>query len=839
MLRIPWFNRIDGDAFDEAVRKTKTIRRNSRRATIPKKRESGKEKAKAVNKVDVRDVPEKDKFEKRVQETQALAQQVNEAYEKMGPRDKIQGGTRKGDVRDLRAMHVGDIPVRQMSAKGYHERNLRDAERRSHHGLNRRGSGGPSPIANPSKIAEDREDNDNVDHQPSHVLKSSRLPNRKDLPDTEPRDHRGFNRRPGGDPPPTAGAYANGADFEEGNDFGNQSQSGTRSSQGLDLSDDEVEGLEEQLLRLRRLDLLGSLDRPGPLERELRETEPERDPDFTRRHNERPFHIPGSFETNDDYENEAFFNIQSHARSGSYHRPAPTHYDDDDAEAHHTRLRRLDSLRHSYSPPLDQNERLADTKRSARQTYDRGGLFRHVRAREVDRRETRGYDFENRRHSLDQHSYGVDEDDDDERAYRSRGEMGTDGRHSHNNGPGRSYPYPYPDRQGQTQENTRRSTFKSQPMKGHSKTSRQEEPSPQIYDDGPRFRYSPSVNRDQRPDSSRRPDLQSRLAEAGPRTHSTPLQQEEAVGGRRHSDVLNPSYGQRISQKQRPDSPRRSAFKSQSTRRDSRPLQEPFYPREISRGSGRHHDESIPERRRSVNPSQRPDDLRHPVPKSQPAQAHFRSSSRPPHQEDHAHGRRHEVSFPLYSQRTSQNQRPDNTKHSSSIPQPSKPQPRPSPKAPLQSEPPRQTHQTHPRFSFYQSITQTQTRDSSRHLAPTSQSPTTHPKSSSRPPRHEGPLRQRPHGVSVSRHNSHSSFQTQTQTQTQTHQQNSSSYPLPKTRAHSVTTHPNPASPSTVPRRGEGPFAPSTQRRETGRRDSSGLRLSRKGVLPRVIPRRE
>lgn len=772
---IPWFSRIDEDALEEAIQKTKSTRRTSKRATIPKKQEGSKEKPKAANKVDAQDVHAR---EERAQKRQALAQQVNEAYEKMRPRDTPKRETQKRDVRAPPEVHAEDMPVRQMSAGGSYERDLPDFGKRGPHGSDRR-AGGPSPIPNPSNVAYDQEDNDDFDDQPRHILRSSRHPNRRNLPDIEVRDHHGINRRPGGEPSRTSDPYNNGADFEEEHDFGHQPQSGTRSSQGLDLSDDDDEGFEEQLLHLHRLDLLGSLDQPRPRERELREAETERDSGFTHRYDERPFHIPGSFATDDETEDGDFIDYQSHLGPGSSHRPISNYYGEEDPEAHLSDLRRLDSLRHSYSPPVDQHQRAANVTRPARETYNGEIHYRHVYAHELDGSEIKSPHVSNRRHSLDPYSHGVDYDDDDELTLRRHDGTRPSRRHSH-------HVAFHPPQNEQLFEN-------------------------------------------QRVHTSRRPVADSQPVEAHPRTHSQPFQQEEPIRGGRHSDVLNPSCDQRVSPGQRPDNPRRSASKSQSTRANYRPYQEPSYQEESS--YRRHHDEPITRHNQSVNQSRRPSNSEHPTPTSRSTKADPRPPSRAPHHEGHSHGRRHsDVLNPSYGRSTSQNQRPDNTRRSASVSQPRGAQSRPSSRAPHQEEHSRRSHHNRPHSSSSQSVIQTRRPNESGYPAPTSRSTTANPKSSSTAPRQKEPPRQRPRHASVSQI-SHST--------TQTHQQNSSRYPAP--RSQPLTTHPKP--PSTLPRRWEPPSipkrTPSTQRTETSRRSSSGPHLLQKTLLPRLIPRQD
>ena len=798
---IPWFNRVDEDALEEAIRKTKSIRRTSKRATVPKKQEGSKEKPKlAANKVDVKDVQAP---EERAQETHAGVQQVNEASEKVRPGDTPQKETQKKDVRaigemhegdvpqrdtpqrdtqkrDARAtweMHEGDVPLRQMSARGSHERDTRNAEPRSQHGQDRRDPGGPSSIPKPSNIADDQEDNNDFDNQPRHVLKSSRFPDRRNLQDTEPRGHHILNRRPGGKPSRASGPYGNRPDLEEGNDFGCHPQSGAKSSRHLALSDVDDEGFEEELLRLHRLGLLGSLDHPHPHDNELRETKTAVHTGFNSRRGEGDFHIPGSFnkgnDSEEDSKDEEFSETQSHLGPGYIHRPAQTVYGENDPEAHGSRLRRLESLRHSYSPPVDQNQRPSDATRPARQTYNGGSPHRHVYVQEPDGREidggrSRTHHVSNRRNSLDPHNRGVDYEDDDEFPYMPPSGTRPSRRHSHH------VAYHPPQNE-------------------------------QLYDI-------------QRRHTSRRPAPDPQSVEAHPRTDSAPFQQEESIRERRLSDVLNPSSGQRISHNQRPDYPRRSASKSQSTRVNSRPHQQPVYQKEPPHRW--HHDAPNPSYSQQISQNQRPNDLRHPAFTSRPTQVDSRPLSITPDQEERSHRRHQDMSCPLYGQRASQSQRPDNTRRSAPVSQPAKAPTRTSSRAPRQ-EVSRQSPRDASVSRHSHSVHQSQTRSNSQYPLPRSRSVTAHPKPSS-----TAPTRQR-HQNDPHRSSSHST--------TQTHQRNSSSQSLP--RPQPLTAHP--------PRWGQAPSAPTrapsttTQRTETSRRSSSGPHLSQKTVLPRVIPRRD
>ena len=766
---IPWFNRVDEDALEEAIRKTKSIRRTSkRRATVPKKQEGGKEKPKtAANKVDVKDVQVR---EERAQETHAGVQQVNEAYEKVRPtdvpqRDMPQGETPQKDTqkRDVDAppeVQAGDMPLRQMSAGGSYERDLRDPYKRGHHDSNRRGLGDPSPISKPSKVVDDQEDTDYLDHQPRNAMKSSRLPNLRDLRPTETNEHHGFSRRPGGEPPRTAGAYDNEANFEEEEYSGFQPRNGARSSRHLALSDDDDEDFKEELLRLHRLNLLGSLDQPRRPERE-RETAVHTG--FNSRLGEGDCHIPSSFnkgnDSEEDSKDEEFFETRSHFGPGSSHRPAPNVYGENDPEAHVSRLRRLESLRHSYSPPVDQYQRPSDTTRPARERYNGGTSYRHVHADELDGRETRGHHVSDRRHSLDPQNHGIDYEDDDELPYMPPGGTRPSRRHSHHVASD-----PPQDEQLYGIQRTLTSRHLApdpQPARAHlwssSSTPHQEEPPRRTYHDAPSHSHSRRISQSQIPDDSRYPLRQSQPVRAQSRPPSREPHQKEHSHGRRY-DMSCPLYGQRTSQSQRPDNTRRWASVSQPMEAHPKHSREPPRPSPHNR---LHFPSS-----QSVNQDQGGNDSRHPVPTP-----------------------RSTIAYPGLSSTAS-------------------------------------TRLRH--HDQNQSVTQRQRLQDSRHPAPKSQSTTIHPKPSSTAPtgqRHQND----PH-----RSSSHST--------TQTHQQKSSSQPLP--RPHPVTTHHHTPS-SRPPRWGQAPSAPTrapsttTQRTETSRRSSSGPHLSQKTVLPRVIPLRD
>lgn len=544
-------------------------------------------------------------------------------------------------MRDMRTqeMRAGKMPIQERHVKGDHGKDMKDAERRSHH-VDRRGAGRPSGILEPGEKVDHHEDVYEFGRQPRYGATSSHLPNRRDTRDLGRRDQHDFNTRRGAGSSRIPDPYNHVSKHEYGDDSGYQSQSGARSSQGLVISDEDEQGLEEQLLRLRRLDLLGSLNQPRP---HGREKETEGNHDFSRRQSERRFHIPGAFVT-DGSEDEEIFNVRSRVGPASSTQPSPTVYGEDDPEAHLSLLRRLESLRHSYSAPVDRSQRAANTTRPAQETYAGGIQYRHVQAPELDgreiswreldehrtdEREIRTHHFSNHRRGLDPHNYGNGSRDDHEFTYQPRGEMRPSRRHSHRGAP----------------------------------NSPQDERSDQ----------------NQRTQTSRRPAPDFQPAKAHPRRHSMQSRQEELPHGRHHDD-LNSRYSQPSNPVQRPDNIRRSASRSRSTEADPRPYSKSSHWGEPTRRNLNNTPSHAFSQR--VSQSRRPNDSRHPVSTSRSTTStipHPRPQPRAPRQEELPLRTRHDASHLSYDQR-SQTQRPITSRHAppTSHPAPAHPHPHPS-----------------------------------------------------------------------------------------------------------------------------------------------------------------
>ena len=620
-LPLPSFHRIDEDAFREAARKsksshriderhfqeaiwkTKSIRRTGKRDDLRNERGGGKgPEGKVANKGGAQDVdarkndPLRQAQEKRAPKTFAGDKQTRELYEKMQLRDMPQRGTQKRDVRSPREKQAGRLPLRQTRV---------DAS-------NRRRPGGPSPVIDLGNIADDQEDEHIFDDQPRHGLRSSRLPNRRNLPEPGPRDDHGFNLRPHEESSRAPGPYDKGAGSEEEDDSGYQSQSGTRSSQGLALTENDEEDPEEDLLRHRRLNLLGSLEHPPPRKSELGEPDM-RHVHFTRLDDERRHHVPGSFVTDDSDEDEEIFDSQTHHGPRSSPRPSPFHYGEDDPEAHDARLRRLESLRNSYSPPVDQNRGSLDTRYPAQRESKREIPYRYVNAHELDgrgidqrdlderRTDERGirtHHVSNRRGGLDPHNYGNDLRDDNDFAYRPRGET-------------RIFPQNAEAYENQRTQTSRRPAPDVQPARAqprrHSMQYRQQEPSRPTHDI-PHRSYSQQISLSRRPNDSRRPVPQPQPDKAQPRPQQEP-----------HRDRSSRPYSQSVFQTQRPNDSRRPVSTSRST--IAQPRSRSKTPRQEGPPRRTRDGPSHPDGQRT-NRYQRRDNSRRPVPQSQPVRTH-------------------------------------------------------------------------------------------------------------------------------------------------------------------------------------------------------------------------
>lgn len=564
---------VEEEAYQEAIRKTKSMRRAGKRATVPKEHGSGKEKPKAAGKDHAQDVHAGEKLaqdkapkSKRAGQTLARDKQAKEPYEKIRPRDTPQRNAKKRDVRVPQEMHPREMPerqtpVRQQHARGSQERGQRDVESRGHHGLNRRRDAGSSLFTELGSNANDYEDEDSFDYQPGYESRSSRRPSQREPREIGERGQHDINPRGNGEPLRTFGPYNDAYDSQDEDDYGYQSRGGARSSQSPNPSYDDEEDLEEHILRLRRLELLSPPEDPRQYERIPRDTErretdvfnrrrdgsdsripdtfdsetaprdmERRDNDgFDRPRDGRAFHMPGSFDDEDDSEDQEFLDCQSHLGPASTHRPSPFPHSENDPEAHPSRLRRLESLRHSYNQPIAQEQRPANTTRPARGTYAEEAQERHVRAHELEGRKIVGREMGERgmrSHHVSNHHRGFgphdlvdDYEDDDGLLHRPPGEAGPSHRRSHSVAP-------VPPESQQLNQNQRPHKSRhpapgfppaNAQSKPHAKHSHQKEPPRPRRHDAPNAPNQQSATQTPRPDNSRRPAAKSQPTEAKPK----------------------------------------------------------------------------------------------------------------------------------------------------------------------------------------------------------------------------------------------------------------------------------------------------------------------------------
>lgn len=614
---------IKEDAYQEAIRKTKSIRRSIKRDDLRKELGGGKERGKAAG----------------MEEVQEVHSLEGHAHEKMQRRSTL---PKDMGVRDIRTQEIrpGKRPRQQTHARGDHERDLQELERRGHDAVNRRRPEQPSRTADLGTIVNDRKVEDHLDYRPHPELRSSRRPNRKNLPNR-------FSR-PSREPTRTSGTYKNIPKVEEMDDSGYQLQSGATSSQGLAVSDDNEEEPEVGLLRLRRLSLLSPLENPLPRKRELREPDLKGDADFTRRHDERRFHVPGTFDDDNDTEDEEFFDTQSRLGPDSSRRRNSTVYGENDAEAHLSRLRRLEALRHSYDQPVSPCLGSHNMRYPAQQENRREFPYGHVHIHELDGREIRNQYVSNHRGGLDPQNQGDNYKDDDELIYSPHDETRQSRRHIHHDAANLSYGRP--DSRDHRPENTRRLASKSQPDNVHSTTSRREEPSRRRHHDGRTSEHSRPTNQGQRSDNSRRLVPQPQPAKAQPRRYSIQSRQEDPPH-RIHHGRPNLSYVPPDSQGQRLGDRRRSSSKSRPTKADSVQSRQGEPPRRTRDGPSH-----LSSQRR--NQSQRLVDSRRSIPQSQSVRTHQELHQRHSHREEPPRRNYRDIPPRSHSQFMSHSQRP-------------------------------------------------------------------------------------------------------------------------------------------------------------------------------------
>ena len=570
---LPSFSMVEEEAYQEAIRKTKSMRRASKRAAVPKEQGGGKKTLEAAGKDKAPDgharkknAQEKAPRSKRAGQTLARDKPAKEPYEKIRPRDTPQRNTKKRDVRVPQEMHPREMPERQMPVRQQptresHERESRGVQRKGHHGFDRPHNGGSSLVPELGSNTNAYADEDGFDDQLRHGARSSRRPSQRESRDLETGGQRDLNRPRVGEPSRNSGPYNNAYDYRDEDDPGYQSQGGERSSQSPSPSYDDEEDLEEHLLRLRRLELLSPPEDPAQYERIPRDTERRETDVFNRRHDgsdsripdifdngraprdmerrdsdgfdcrgdRRALHIPGSFDDENDSEDQEFLDCQSHLGPASSLRLSPFPHSENDPEAHPSRLRRLESLRHSYSPPVAQEQRPADTTRPTRGTYAEEAQERHVRTHELEGRKIVGREMGERgmrsRHVSNHHSgfrprdHGDDYETDDGLLHRPRGEAGPSHRRSHRDAPYPSHSQPIT--QIQRPENSRHQARHSQSVKAypkpHPKPPHQKEPPRPRPHDAPNPPNNQPANQTPRPDNSRRPAAKSQLTEAKPK----------------------------------------------------------------------------------------------------------------------------------------------------------------------------------------------------------------------------------------------------------------------------------------------------------------------------------